>query len=207
MRPGRLDQHIYVPIPDPRARRAILAASLRKAKVAPNVDLDQLTDMTDTFSGADLAAICQGAAKLSVRRRKEADLEGADTTDWAIMPADFEIAFRGARSSVPKEDQERYLKKKEQVGEGGVTSGLDLSQVTGRYLLTPEATEAKVKRDAEEKARVAALKEERKRKKEALQSAGKSGLRSTSVQAAPESKSGRENPEPDAPPAPAARRK
>ena len=110
MRPG-LDQHIYVPIPDRAARRAIFSAALRKAKVDSSVDFEALTDKTDSFSGADLASLCQGAAKISVRRRKEADLNGKNTTNWAIQPADFEIAFRGARSSVPKEDQERYKRE------------------------------------------------------------------------------------------------
>ena len=67
--------------------------------------------------------MCQNAAKISVRRRKEADLNGDDTSEWSILPADFEIAFRGARSSVPEADQEKYLKKKEAVGEGGITAG------------------------------------------------------------------------------------
>ena len=39
MRPGRLDQHIYVPIPDRAARRAIFTAALRKAKVDQSVIL------------------------------------------------------------------------------------------------------------------------------------------------------------------------
>ena len=125
MRPGRLNAHIYVGIPDAPARLGILNASLRKAKVSPSVDYNAIVSETDTFSGADLAGLCQGAAKISVRRRKDADLKGEDTTDWSIEPADFEIAFRGARSSVPASDQQRYLDKKEAVGEGGVTSGMD----------------------------------------------------------------------------------
>lgn len=203
MRPGRLDQHIYVPIPDRSARRAIFTAALRKAKVDRSVDFEALTDHTDSFSGADLAALCQGAAKISVRRRKEADLAGEDTVDWAIQPADFELAFRGARSSVPKEDRDYYRKRKEQVGEGGLTSGIDLSSLTGRYLLSEAETQAKIKREAEEAAARKERKLERKRQKAALQSAGQSGLRSASASrgggtaATIESKvSFRESPEP-----------
>jgi SpoVK/Ycf46/Vps4 family AAA+-type ATPase len=93
---------VYVPIPDAAARHAILVACLRKASVSPKVDLDAIVTETDAFSGADLAGLCQSAAKISVRRRKEADLREEDTSDWSIMAPDFEIAFRGARSSVPQ---------------------------------------------------------------------------------------------------------
>ena len=68
-----------------------------------------------------------------------------------------------------------------QVGEGGVTSGIDLSSLTGRYLLNEAETEAKVKREAEAAAAREARKLERKRQKAALQSAGLSGLRSASA--------------------------
>ena len=135
-----------MPIPDAPARFGILKAALRKAKVSPSVDLDAIVIETDAFSGADLAGLCQSAAKISVRRRKDADLKGEDTTDWSIEPADFEIAFRGARSSVPASDQQKYLAKKEAVGEGGVTSGVDdFSTCKGTYKLTDEqAAEFKI---------------------------------------------------------------
>lgn len=34
LRPGRLDQLIYIPLPDERSREAILKANLRKSPVA-----------------------------------------------------------------------------------------------------------------------------------------------------------------------------
>ena len=189
LRPGRLDQHIYVPIPDPPARHAILVACLRKANVSPNVDLEAIVLETDAFSGADLAGLCQSAAKISVRRRKEADLQGDDTTDWSIEAADFEIAYRGARSSVPQADQERYLKKKEQVGEGGITSGVDdFSSCKGVYMLTDAQAQVKKERDAKEAEERAQKKKQRADQKAALKAKGKAGLRSTSVQPTAEQK-------------------
>merc|ERR1719473_2172445 len=52
MRPGRLDQLIYIPMPDREGREAILKAVLRKSPLAPNVDLDYLAEHTDKFTGA-----------------------------------------------------------------------------------------------------------------------------------------------------------
>ena len=45
-RPGRLDQLIYIPLPDDGSRMAILKSNLRKSPVAKDVDLDFLAKMT-----------------------------------------------------------------------------------------------------------------------------------------------------------------
>lgn len=71
MRPGRLDQLIFIPMPDLPARLSILKACLRKSPVAPDVDLAVVAQATDKYSGADLAEICQRAAKYAIRERIE----------------------------------------------------------------------------------------------------------------------------------------
>ncbi|KAL8436643.1 hypothetical protein ACSSS7_001573 [Eimeria intestinalis] len=67
LRPGRLDQLIYIPLPDLPARVSILQATLRKAPVAPNVPIPFLAHKTAGFSGADIAEMCQRAAKAAIR--------------------------------------------------------------------------------------------------------------------------------------------
>jgi len=42
IRPGRLDQLIYIPLPDQVARIGIIKAVLRKSPVAPNVNMEFL---------------------------------------------------------------------------------------------------------------------------------------------------------------------
>jgi len=42
IRPGRLDQLIYIPLPDYVARIGIIKAVLRKSPVAPNVNIEFL---------------------------------------------------------------------------------------------------------------------------------------------------------------------
>jgi transitional endoplasmic reticulum ATPase len=75
MRPGRLDQLIYIPMPDKPSRLSILKAVMRKSPLAPGVDLDFLAEHTDKFTGADLTEICQRAAKLAIRESIEADMQ------------------------------------------------------------------------------------------------------------------------------------
>merc|ERR1711869_153171 len=67
LRPGRLDQLIYIPLPDLPARQGILESTLKKSPIAPNVPLSFIAEKTEGFSGADLAEFCQRAAKAAIR--------------------------------------------------------------------------------------------------------------------------------------------
>merc|ERR1719408_403054 len=75
MRPGRLDQLIFIPMPDFESRLGILKSTLRKSPVAADVPLNELADQMDKFSGADITEICQRAAKYAIRESIEADIE------------------------------------------------------------------------------------------------------------------------------------
>merc|ERR1719376_652901 len=59
LRPGRLDQLIYIPLPEENSRMAILKANLRKSPLSPEIDLSSMAKVTKGFSGADLTEICQ----------------------------------------------------------------------------------------------------------------------------------------------------
>lgn len=74
LRPGRLDQLIYIPLPDEPSRLSILKAALRKSPVSKEVHLSYLAKSTHGFSGADLTEICQRAAKLAIRESIDADI-------------------------------------------------------------------------------------------------------------------------------------
>jgi transitional endoplasmic reticulum ATPase len=67
IRPGRLDQLIYIPLPDQASRYAILKANLRKTPIAANVDLHYIAELTEGFSGADIAELSARASKAAVR--------------------------------------------------------------------------------------------------------------------------------------------
>jgi transitional endoplasmic reticulum ATPase len=49
LRPGRLDQLIYIPLPDEPSRLSILKACLKKSPVSPEVNLDFLAKSTHGF--------------------------------------------------------------------------------------------------------------------------------------------------------------
>merc|ERR1719245_3042504 len=74
LRPGRLDQLIYIPLPDEGSRMSILKANLRKTPLSKSVDLSYLAKITKGFSGADLTEICQRACKLAIRENIEIEI-------------------------------------------------------------------------------------------------------------------------------------
>ena len=65
-RPGRLDRTLLVLPPDKPARVAILEYHLRDRPVA-GVDLSRVADVTEHYSGADLAHVCETAAEFAMR--------------------------------------------------------------------------------------------------------------------------------------------
>lgn len=75
LRPGRLDQLLYIPLPDEGSRISIFRANLRKTPIAADVDLIHLAKILHGFSGADITEICQRACKVAVRECIEKEIE------------------------------------------------------------------------------------------------------------------------------------
>ncbi|KAI8361616.1 P-loop containing nucleoside triphosphate hydrolase protein [Mortierella sp. GBAus27b] len=68
MRPGRLDQIVYIPIPDQKTRQAILEGFASKMPLRISVqEMEQLLDSTIGYSGADLENLCREAALICLR--------------------------------------------------------------------------------------------------------------------------------------------
>ncbi|MEM3068602.1 MAG: CDC48 family AAA ATPase [Nitrososphaerales archaeon] len=66
LRAGRFDKLIYIPMPDKTARKQILEIHAR-GKPLVDVDLERVAEVTEGFSGADLAAIINTATSLSIQ--------------------------------------------------------------------------------------------------------------------------------------------
>jgi transitional endoplasmic reticulum ATPase len=137
IRPGRLDQLIYIPLPDLKSRIAIFKAALRKAPVDPAVDLEVLARSTYGFSGADIAEVCTSASKLAIReaileaeeRRKKIDAGEIDESEGSgsdvekamlITKRHFNFAMSRARRSVTEKDLALFeeFSEKQKAGRG-----------------------------------------------------------------------------------------
>jgi cell division protease FtsH len=82
LRPGRFDRQVFVPPPDMRGRAAVLAVHTRGKPLGSDVDLDLVARHTSGLTGADLANLCNEAAIIAGRNRRD-----------AIAQADFDSAF------------------------------------------------------------------------------------------------------------------
>ncbi|KNC47319.1 uncharacterized protein AMSG_03752 [Thecamonas trahens ATCC 50062] len=137
MRPGRLDQLIYIPLPDLASRLSIFESLLRKSPVAPDVDLNVLAQSTAGFSGADIAEICQRAAKLAIREtisaRMRAAREAAESgMELAVddeledpVPYISRAHFEAARSVARRSVSDADIRKYEMFSQTITTSGVD----------------------------------------------------------------------------------
>ncbi len=94
LRAGRFDRQVLVDRPDKTGRVQILKVHVRKVKLAPDVDLEQVAALTTGFSGADLANLVNEAALAATRR--DAD---------AITLADFTQAIERIVAGLEKKNR------------------------------------------------------------------------------------------------------
>lgn len=71
LRPGRFDRHIYLELPNMTERKEIFKVHLKPLVLEGTVDVDFLASQTPGFSGADIANICNEAALIAARKKKE----------------------------------------------------------------------------------------------------------------------------------------
>ncbi|QFZ53550.1 ATP-dependent zinc metalloprotease FtsH [Oceanihabitans sp. IOP_32] len=71
LRPGRFDRHIYLDLPNKVEREEIFQVHIRRLKLAEDVNIEQLATLSPGFSGADIANICNEAALIAARHKKQ----------------------------------------------------------------------------------------------------------------------------------------
>ena len=71
LRAGRFDRHIYLELPTREERVEIFQVHLKPLKLEKSVDVNLLASLTPGFSGADIANICNEAALIAARKKKE----------------------------------------------------------------------------------------------------------------------------------------
>jgi transitional endoplasmic reticulum ATPase len=148
IRPGRLDQLIYIPLPDLKSRIAIFKAQLRKAPVDPEVDVDVLAKSTQGFSGADIAEICTTASKLAIREAilateersrlieagemDESEGESEVSDNMLIGKKHFNFAMSRARRSVSEQDLILFeeFAEKQKAGRGDAATNFKFASDT-----------------------------------------------------------------------------
>ncbi|WP_324662445.1 CDC48 family AAA ATPase [Haloarcula sediminis] len=111
LRPGRLDRHVHVPVPDEEARRAIFAVHTRDKPLADGVDLNSLARRTDGYVGADIEAVAREASMAATREFiNSVDPEdiGDSVGNVRVTMDHFEHALSEVGPSVTEETREQY---------------------------------------------------------------------------------------------------
>lgn len=110
LRPGRLEQHLYIPPPDEAERKAILEVYLRDIReyLDPGIRIDELASRTRFFVGADLDALVREVKALIIDEliRKE-----GTESPVRITPQHFDTALDKLKGSLDSADFERYEQK------------------------------------------------------------------------------------------------
>lgn len=101
MRPGRLDELIYVSVPDAAGRKHILGIHTKKMPLAKDVDLGALANQTEKFTGADLEDLVRRAGLAALRESIKSK---------KVTSAHFETALRDTRASVTSDMEREYEK-------------------------------------------------------------------------------------------------
>jgi transitional endoplasmic reticulum ATPase len=114
LRPGRFDEIVYVPIPDHQARLEIFRSHIASMALDQDVDLEKLVEITERFTGADIAGVCMKAGLYALRENLEAR---------QVAMEHFFLAVKEVIPSVTPEMERAYEKLARQVKQEAVRIG------------------------------------------------------------------------------------
>lgn len=113
----RFERRIYIPLPDLPARTAIFAFNTKGVELAEDADFEVLAEITEGYSGSDIAMVCREAIMTPIR---ELDMAGAieDTSiaARAVTQDDFLEAIESINPSVSDDEIEKYDNWNEEFG-------------------------------------------------------------------------------------------
>ena len=104
LRPGRLDELVYVGTPDAKGREHILKIHTAKMPLAKDVDLAKIAEQAERFTGADLEDVVRRAGMIAIRKH------GAKAK--TVNAEDFAEALEDSRATVTAEMEAEYAKMK-----------------------------------------------------------------------------------------------
>jgi katanin p60 ATPase-containing subunit A1 len=119
---SRFQKRIYVPLPDDRARRAILQIHLEGADIS-EINMSSLVERTGGFSGRDLASLCRQVITNMVREQNPSierltvkELEAYSLKYRSLQVKDFDSAFEKIKPTTQPKDIEKYEEWRKEFG-------------------------------------------------------------------------------------------
>ncbi|KAL4939556.1 hypothetical protein BDV06DRAFT_34595 [Aspergillus oleicola] len=109
MRPGRLDNILYIGPPDLEARREILNIWFSKSVIHPEVQVEELALKTEGYTGAEMVSICETAGDAALDEEDESGQE--QDVRWKH----FEYALTQVRKQITEDVIQEYERWRDSV--------------------------------------------------------------------------------------------
>ncbi|XP_065343646.1 katanin p60 ATPase-containing subunit A-like 1 [Cloeon dipterum] len=110
----RLEKRIYIPLPGSEGREALLRINLREVQISDDVDLKDIAEKLQGYSGADITNVCRDASMMAMRRKiagmkpEQIKLLAKEELDLPVSHKDFCDALAKCNKSVSQEDLDKY---------------------------------------------------------------------------------------------------
>ncbi|MFW9887945.1 MAG: AAA family ATPase [Candidatus Thorarchaeota archaeon] len=109
---SRFEKKIHVPLPDKPARKRIFEIHMEEIDVAPEVDFDELADLSEGYSGRDISVVCREAAMEPIRDLQRIGRMDEEEEILDIRPVsreDLLQAIENIKPATSPEDVKRYI--------------------------------------------------------------------------------------------------
>ncbi|XP_024204269.1 katanin p60 ATPase-containing subunit A-like 1 isoform X2 [Pan troglodytes] len=112
----RLEKRIYIPLPTAKGRAELLKINLREVELDPDIQLEDIAEKIEGYSGADITNVCRDASLMAMRRRinglspEEIRALSKEELQMPVTKGDFELALKKIAKSVSAADLEKYEK-------------------------------------------------------------------------------------------------
>ena len=111
----RLEKRIYIPLPTAIGRKQLFEINLKGIEVTDDINYERLIEITDGYSGADLANVCRDAALMPLRKKiaqGNVDIlrirEVQNEINIPLTMDDFLEAIRNVSKSVSQAQLDEY---------------------------------------------------------------------------------------------------
>ncbi|MCK5216866.1 MAG: CDC48 family AAA ATPase [Methanosarcinales archaeon] len=99
IRSGRFDELILVPVPDSATRKKIFGVHTKEMALDDDVNIDELMELTNDYTGADIAYLCNKAGRFALRENMECK---------SIKQEHFLMAIKDSGPSVSSDTMKYY---------------------------------------------------------------------------------------------------
>jgi transitional endoplasmic reticulum ATPase len=115
-RPGRFDREIEIGVPNTQARLQILRIHTRAMPLAPDVNLQEIAELSHGFVGADLEALCQEVGMIALRgflANLPLGIDSAASAEVGALQVTRENFLSGLKDVEPSATREFFIEKSE----------------------------------------------------------------------------------------------